>query len=319
VCLASVAALGLAVLASLALGAVRVPPGQVLDALAGGDGRLAPIVTDIRLPRVVLAVLVGAALAMAGALLQGALGNVLAAPDILGVTAGAGLGGILVIIFMPDNVGILPPVAFVSGLIAATLVFLLAWPRTHSGNSVARLVLSGIAVASLFGALTSGVLVWQAEAAPSALAWLAGGFSGQGWPVLEAVTPYIAVGVVLAMLLARPLDRLALGDDIASSVGEHPVRVRLFACATGALLASAACAAAGLLGFVGLVVPHIARMAGGVKHVYVLIASGLIGSTLLLVADSAARLVIAPAEIPVGVVTVLFGVPVFLWLLRRTV
>jgi iron complex transport system permease protein len=308
--------------ASLALGAVRIPLSTVIDALQGElppndpDGN---IVLDLRLPRLVEALAVGAALGTAGALLQGALANPLASPDVIGVTAGAGFGAILIIIGFPASIALLPIGALVFGLIAAALVFVVAWGGSDSG-SVSRLILAGIAVAAMFAAATTGLMAAYPDRVPGAIFFLAGGLTSSGWEKLETVWPYLAVGGVLAVCLIRPLDRLALGDEVAASLGSRPRLIRLGAGVGAALLASASAAVAGLLTFLGLVVPHVMRMAGGTSsHTFVVPASALGGAVLLAAGDTLARTIRAPIELPVGPFMVLLGVPLFLWLLRRSV
>jgi len=314
-------ALAAAVAASLALGAVAVPLGDVATTLAGGGdpGPLQQIVLDLRLPRTVVAVVVGAALGVAGALLQGALANPLASPDVIGVTAGAGFGAVLILLVFPSAIALLPVGALVFGTLAAALVFSIAWAGPNGGG-VGRLILAGIAVSALFGALTTSIMVGFSDRVQSAVFWLAGGLTSEGWTQLEVTWPYFAVGFLLAAGLVRPLDRLALGDDVAASLGARPRLVRLTAAAAAALLASAAAALAGLLAFLGLVIPHVVRLAGGTHaHRFVVPASALLGAALLLAGDTLARVVLAPIELPVGPFMVLLGVPLFLALLRRAV
>ncbi len=308
-----------AVASSLALGAVSVPLRGVLDALSGqaDDGPLKEIVLQLRLPRTISALVVGAALGVAGALLQGALGNPLAAPDVIGVTAGAGFGAVLILLVFPSSIALLPVGALLFGLLAAGLVFAVAWSGPNPGG-VGRLILAGIAVSALFGAATTSLLVTFADRVEAAILFIAGGLTATGWEDMEVSWPYFAVGFALAAVLTRPLDRLALGDDVAQSLGARPRAVRLTAAAAAALLASAAAALAGLLGFLGLVVPHVVRLLGGTaSHRYVVPASALFGATLLLAGDTLARTVAKPIELPVGPLMVVLGVPLFLWLLRR--
>jgi iron complex transport system permease protein len=315
------AALVAGVAASLALGAVHVPLRDVIDALLG-RGPETPfkrIVVTLRLPRAVEAMTVGAALGVAGTLLQGALGNPLASPDVIGVTGGAGFGALLILLVFPGSIALLPVGALVFGLFAASLVFMVAWTGPQ-GGSVGRLILAGIAIASLFGAATSGLMSAYPERVPSAIFFLAGGLVTNGWHEIETIAPYFAVGFALALCLIRPLDRLALGDDVAASLGTRPRLIRLGAGVAAALLAAAAAAIAGLLGFLGLVVPHVVRLAGGTaSHGYVLPVSALGGAALLVIGDTLARVVRAPIEMPVGPLMVVIGVPVFLYLLRRAV
>lgn len=318
---ALIAAVAGGLAASLALGAVEVPLSTVVDALTGSadPGPLRQIVLDLRLPRTVEAVAVGAALGVAGALLQGALGNPLASPDVIGVTGGAGFGAVLILIVFPGSIALLPLGALAFGLLAAGLVFAIAWAGPNAGG-VGRLILAGIAVAALFGAGTTSVLVAYPDRVQSALFFIAGGLTSDGWSDLGVVWPYFAVGFALAISLAQPLDRLALGDDVAASLGTRPRLLRLLAGVAAALLAAAAASLAGLLGFLGLVVPHAVRLASGTSsHTYVLPVSALGGSALLLAGDTLARTVKAPIELPVGPFMVVIGVPLFLFLLRRAV
>jgi len=309
------------IVASLALGAVDIPLSTVIDALTGkaDPGPLRQIVLDLRLPRTVEAIAVGAGLGVAGALLQGALANPLASPDVIGVTGGAGFGAVLILIVFPGSVALLPVGALFFGLLAAGLVFAIAWAGPNAGGT-GRLILAGIAIAALFGAGMTSIMVAYPDRVQSALFFIAGGLTSDGWADLKVVWPYFAVGFVLAIGLTRPLDRLALGDDVAASLGARPRLIRLIAGVAAALLAAAAASLAGLLGFLGLVVPHAVRLASGTSsHTYVMPVSALGGSALLLAGDTLARTVRAPIELPVGPFMVVIGVPLFLFLLRRAV
>lgn len=308
-------------LASLALGAVQIPVSDITDALTGSahDGPIKEIVLQLRLPRTVSAILVGAALGVAGALLQGALANPLASPDVIGVTAGSGFGAILILLAFPGSIALVPAGALLFGMLAAALVFTIAWSGANPGG-VGRLILAGIAVGSMFAAGTTSLMVGYADRVQSAIFFLAGGLTSDGWSTLAVTWPYLAVGFVIALLLIRPLDRLALGDDVAESLGERPRLVRLAAGVAAALLAASAAALAGLLGFLGILIPHAVRLAGGSSaHRFVIPASAVTGAALLLVGDTLARTLFAPVELPVGPMMVLLGVPLFLFLLRRAV
>ena len=314
-------ALVAAIVASLALGAVKVPFREVIDIVFGGDGSAGDqqIVETLRLPRTVEAMVVGAALGVAGAILQGALANPLASPDVIGVTGGAGFGAILIIILFPGSIALLPVGALAFGLLAAALVFAIAWSGANRG-STGKVILAGIAILSLFTAGTTGLLAAFPERAPSAIFFIAGGLTSSGWDELQTIWPYFLVGFVFAAVLIRPLDRLALGDDVAASLGSRPHLIRLGAAIGAALLAAASAAIAGLLGFLGLVVPHVVRMAGGTSsNTFVVPASAIGGAALLTAADTLARTLRAPIEMPVGPFMVLLGVPLFLWLLRKIV
>lgn len=316
---AAVLLLGVAAVASLALGAVHVPPREVVAALLGDAeaGPLREIVLQLRLPRAVEALAVGGGLAIAGALLQGALANPLASPEVLGVTAGSGFGAVLVLLAFPEAIALLPAGALAFGALAAAMVFAIAWGG-RGGGSVGTLILAGIAVSALFGAGMTSLMVAFADRVQGAVLFLAGGLTSDGWDGMNVAWPYFALGFVLALVLTGPLDRLALGDDVAASLGARPRVIRFAAAAAAALLASASAAVAGLVGFVGLVVPHLVRMAAGTtRHRYVVPVSGLFGAALVLGADALARVVAPPVELPVGPIMVLLGVPLFLVLLRR--
>jgi iron complex transport system permease protein len=315
------AALAVSIVASLAYGAVDIPFGSVVDILLGkgASGPDTQIVETLRLPRTVEAIVVGAALGVAGALLQGALANPLASPDVIGVTGGAGFGAVLIIILYPDSIALLPVGALVFGLIAAGMVFVIGFTGP-TGGGIGRVILAGIAIASLFAAGTAALMAAYPDRVPSAIFFLVGGLTSTGWETLKQVWPYFTFGFVLAIFMIRPLDRLLLGDDVASSLGSKPRTIRLLASLAAAVLASAAAAVAGLLAFLGLVVPHVVRLAGGTNnHTFVVPVSAVGGAALLVAADTLARVVRAPIEMPVGPFLVVLGVPLFLWLLRKAV
>jgi len=308
-----------AAIASLTLGAVHVPLSAVLDALTGQahEGPLKQIVLELRLPRVAEAIAVGAALGVAGALLQGALANPLASPDVIGVTGGASFGAMLVLLAFPSAIALLPVGAFAFGLLATALVFALAatGPR---GASITRLILAGIAMTAAFQAATTSLMTAFPDRVQSAIFWLAGGLTTTSWSNLEVVWPYLLIGFALALALMRPLDRLALGDDVAASLGARPRTIRLASALAACLLAASAAAIAGLVTFLGLFIPHVVRMASGTSaHTYVVPTSALCGAALMCAGDTLARTVAAPTELPVGPLMVLIGVPLFLYLLRR--
>jgi iron complex transport system permease protein len=314
-------ALAAAIVASLAFGAVNIPFSTVVDILLGRDapGPDTQIVEALRLPRTIEALVVGAALGVAGALLQGALANPLASPDVIGVTGGAGFGAVLIIILYPDSIALLPVGALVFGLTAAALVFFIGFTGA-TGGGIGRVILAGIAIASLFAAGTAALMAAYPDRVPSAIFFLVGGLTSTGWDTLQQIWPYLAVGFVIAAFMIRPLDRLLLGDDVAASLGSKPRTIRLVAAFAAAVLASAAAAIAGLLSFLGLVVPHVVRLAGGTNnHTFVVPVSALGGAALLVAADTLARVVRAPIEMPVGPFMVVLGVPLFLWLLRKAV
>lgn len=315
----AVVALVAAAIGSLTLGAVHVPLSNVFDALTGqaDDGPLKTIVLDLRVPRMVEAFVVGAALGVAGTLLQGALANPLASPDVMGVTGGASFGAILILIVLPDQIALLPIGALGFGLLAAGLVFVIG-ATGAGGGGAGRLILAGIAMTAAFQAGTTSLMAAYPDRVQGAIFWLAGGLTSNGWRNLEVTWPYLAIGFIFAIALARPLDRLSLGDDVAASLGSRPRAIRLTAAIAAAMLAACAAAIAGLVTFLGLFIPHVVRMASGTtSNTYVVPVSALSGAALMMVGDTLARTVAAPIELPVGPLMVLLGVPLFLYLLRK--
>lgn len=314
-------ALAVAACASLAFGAVDIPLREVIDTIFGGKVPEASkqIIEVLRLPRTIEAIVVGAALGVAGACLQGALNNPLASPDVIGVTGGAGFGAMIIILLNPASIALLPIAALAGGLVAAGMVFLIGFTGRGGGN-ITRVILAGIAIAALFSAATAGLMSAYPDRVPNAVFFLVGGLTSTGWENLETIWPYFAVGFVLAAFMIRPLDRLMLGDDVAASLGSRPRLIRLTAALAAAVLASAAAAIAGLLAFLGLVIPHLVRLLGGTNnHTFVIPVSALAGAALLTGADTLARTIAAPVEMPVGPFLVVLGVPLFLWLLRKAV
>lgn len=312
-------ALVVSVAASMSLGAVDVPLSNVIDALRGTaeEGPLKEIVLQLRLPRTVSAIFVGAGLGVAGALLQGALANPLASPDVIGVTGGSAFGAMLVLLAFPGSIALLPVGALVFGLLASAIVFGIAWTGVNRGG-IQRLILAGIAISALFGAGTMTLMTAYPDRVQSAIFWMAGGITTTGWEDMRAVWPYFAAGFAITLAMPRALDRLSLGDDVAASLGSRPAVIRLVAGLAAALLAASAAAIAGLLTFIGLVIPHLVRMAGGTsRHGFVIPASAVAGAALLVTGDTLARVILAPRELPVGPFMVVLGVPLFLWLLRK--
>lgn len=317
----AVVALALATVASLRFGGASVPLADVWDAIRGipTDPTSAEIVLQLRVPRTIAAIAVGGALAISGALLQSSLGNPLASPDIIGVTAGAAFGAMLVILVFPGIFALVPVFALFFGLVATALVFTMAWIGPRRGT-VTKLVLSGIAVGALFTAACAGLMAIFPGRVQAAVQWLAGGLTSDGWTTLSTVWPYLLAGFVLAPFAIRPLDRLELGDEVAATLGAKPRVVRVYAATVAALLAAAAATLSGILGFIGIVVPHVVRLASGTsRHAYVIPVSAIGGAALLAATDTLARTVLAPHELPVGPFLAVIGVPLFLWLLRRAI
>jgi len=278
------------------------------------------IVWDIRAPRVALGLLVGALLAGSGAAYQGVFRNPLADPYLLGIAAGAGLGATIAIVTeLPDVVPVVDPVplaAFVGALIAVTAAGTLSVRRGRAG-SPAALILAGVAVANFFTAIQTFVQQQNSETLQQIFAWILGRLSTAGWSEVRLLLPYAVLCTIGMLLSVGALDVLAVGDEEASTLGLRPRTVRRLVLMVASLAAAAAVAVSGLIGFVGLVVPHAVRLVAGASHRRVLPLSLLFGAAFLALADVAARTIQAPAELPIGVITAFIGAPFFLVILRR--
>jgi iron complex transport system permease protein len=322
------AALVAAFLLGVAVGAVWVSPATTLRLLAWKVGIIdrpddvarsaEVIVFQLRLPRVLLAAIVGGALAASGAVFQGLFRNALADPAIIGVSSGAALGAVLVIVTVgAGSLGAfaVPLAAFVGATATAFVVYRLA--RIGPAVHVATLLLAGIAIAAVISSLMSLVMSYSGEEIRDIYAWLLGGLVAEGWRSVAIVVPVVVVGVAGAALVAHELNLVALGEERAAQLGVEVDRLKRRAITVGALLAAAAVSVAGVIGFVGLMTPHLLRIVIGADHRRLLPASVLGGATLLILADLVARTAVAPSELPVGIVTALLGGPFFLFLLRR--
>ncbi|TCP60927.1 iron complex transport system permease protein [Rhodovulum bhavnagarense] len=326
--LALAIALAVVSIFSLTVGASGVSLWAVLgDLAAGREIALADrvVLFEIRLPRLAMGALVGASLAVSGAVMQGLFRNPLADPGLVGVSAGAGLGAITAIVLG----GLLPaglaaalgyyavPVAAFAGGWASTLV-LYAISTRRGRTSVATMLLAGIALGALAGAL-SGVLVYMADDAQlrDLTFWGLGSLAGATWAKLAAAAPLMILALACAPMLARGLNGLALGEAAANHIGIPVQRLKAVAILTVAGATGAAVAVSGGIGFVGIVVPHLLRLATGPDHRFLLVNAALLGAALLILADVIARVVIAPAELPIGIVTATLGGPFFLWILLR--
>lgn len=318
----------IALLLGVGIGPVAVPPEVALAALLGQLGfpldvavsqQQQAVLWSIRLPRVLLGALVGGGLAVSGALLQGVFRNPLADPGLIGVSSGAALGAVAVIVLGLTPLGIftLPLAAFLSGALTALLVYRIA--RRQGRTDVATLLLVGLALNALAGAAT-GLLTYLADDAElrSIVFWTMGGLGGALWETLLAAAPCILLAILLAPALGRRLNLFALGEAEARHLGVEVEQIKRAAVLLAALATGAAVAMAGPIGFVGLMVPHMVRLLLGPDHRSLLPACALGGATLLVLADLLARTVAAPAEIPVGLITALAGGPFFLFLILRT-
>lgn len=308
-------ALALALIVSASAGAVHIAPEAIVPTLMGnGTPEDYRILYHIRLPRIITGALTGVNLALAGCILQGILKNPLADPGIIGVSAGAGLTAMCIMILFPAEVKFVPLGAFVGAMIAVALVFALSW---DNGVHPMRMVLAGVAIAAFFGGAMTALMVFYSDRVQGTVNWMAGGFAGRSWSHVEMVLPYTLVGIAGTLLGSRWLNALQLGEETARSLGVHVARARLVLLVLAALLAASAVSAAGMLGFVGLVVPHMMRLLIGPDHRKLLPASLLAGGIFLVVCDSLGRILLQGMEIRVGIMTAFIGTPYFLYLLRR--
>jgi iron complex transport system permease protein len=269
---------------------------------------------------VATAVMVGGALAVAGAVFQGLLRNPMADPYIIGTSGGAALGATIALL-LPIRVvwygfTLVPLAAFAGALVAVLLVYGIA--RVGPRTPITTLLLSGFATSSMMSAVMSFFMVISGRTFHQVILWTMGGVTASGWPQLQIVIPFILAGMLLAYFLAGDLNAFLLGEEQAAHLGVNVERRKLILLMVGSLLTGAAVSISGLVGFIGLVVPHVARLIFGPDHYLLLPASGLLGSIFLVLADLLARLLMAPAEIPVGIITAMLGAPFFIYLLRRS-
>lgn len=306
-----VVALLIATVASMMIGQVMIGPSAVLD-----SGHVDHYIAEARWPRTVLALVVGAALGLAGGCMQGLTRNPLADPGILGVNAGASFAMVTAMTY--TSIGSLSGRIWVAlaGAAIAALVHVIA-AMGSGGATPIKLVIAGAAMTAALTSWTSGVLVTHSETLETFRFWQVGTVGGRGFDVLIPAVPFFVVGAVLALLSARGLNALALGDDLAKGLGRHTGVDRVIAGTAIVLLAGTATAVAGPIAFVGLVIPHLVRMLSGSDHTKLLPLSAAYGALLLVVADTAGRIVLPPTEVQVGVMTAVVGVPVFFWFISR--
>lgn len=303
-----------AIIVSIRVGSVSVAYEDILNALTTDKGGIAGIIRNIRIPRILMAIIIGANLAVSGVLLQGVMRNPLADPGITGISAGASVVVMIVMLYLPSAAASMPVFGFLGGVMACAIIYGLAWKK---GLSAMRIVLAGVAVNSILGGITSMIQLMNSENLQGVLNWLNGELGKKSWTQVQYVAIYSIVGLVLAFLLHRCLDVLALGDKNTKSLGYNPNVLRLMLSGVAVLLAGISTAYVGVIGFIGLIVPHISRMLMGSEHKRLIPFAALMGSTILLIADTIGRTIIAPYEIPVGVITTVFGGPFFLYLLRK--
>lgn len=299
---------------SVGMGAINVSPKEIIQALTIKKGTANyHIIWNIRLPRTIVSVLVGASLSLSGAIIQGVMRNSLASPSIIGVSSGAGFTALLILILFPQYYHLVPLGAFVGAFIVTMLIYELAWKDGLLPN---RLILAGVAVNSLLGAGNNALLTFFPDRVSGVINFMVGGLNGVTWVDVHSVLPYVIVGVIIALMLPDKLNILVLGDEVATGLGVNVEKLRFIFIILSSLLAGSAVSVVGLLGFVGLIVPHITRLIIGADYRFLFPAAVLLGAIVVLICDLLARTLFSPIEIPVGIIMSVLGAPFFLYLLR---
>ncbi len=319
----------LVIVFATSIGSVEIPFGTTLTILVSKlpfinitpswDDNIETIVWAIRLPRVILAGLVGAALALAGATYQGLFRNPLADPYLIGVAQGAALGAVIGFLIPVSGVGmgigLVPVLAFVGALLSVTVVYLIA--RVGKTVPVTTLILAGVALGALLGAIVAYLAITSGQLLHGIMFWLAGSFSLSQWLEVKIVLPVIAAGAILILLFSRMLNIMQLDEEQAQQLGINVERLKIFLLAAATMVTAAAVSFVGIIGFVGIITPHAVRLIWGPDYRFLLPLSLISGAIFLILADVLARTLVAPSEIPIGVITALCGAPFFLYLLRR--
>ena len=302
---------------SLTKGSSVITMSQIVELLLNpGTDPQSQIIWNIRMPRTIVGTLVGINLSLSGAILQAIMRNPLADPHIIGISSGAGLAGVVIMILFPALEYLITPVAFVGAMLAAICIYILAW---KNGIKPVRIILAGVAVSAFLSAGISGLMIFYSDRVHGALMWMVGGLAARSWPHVSIILPYAIIGLVLALASASYLNILQLGDEMARGLGVNVEVTRIVMTAIAALLAASAVSVVGLLGFVGLVVPHAARLLIGSDYRFLLPAAALLGVAIVTLSDTFARVIFAPIELPVGIIMAFLGAPFFLFLLRREI
>ncbi|MFT8321974.1 MAG: iron ABC transporter permease [Bacillus sp. (in: firmicutes)] len=303
---------------SLKIGAYHFTVHSIIHYLFSPDqSELSIILHDIRLPRLLITILVGASLAVAGAMMQGMTRNPLASPSVLGVNAGASFVVVLMTVLFPAVTGyLLIGSGFLGGLISASLIFMMSF--VFKGGSIeVKIALVGIAIQALFSSATQSLLLFNEDSINKILIWLAGMLAGTTWDDVRLLFPISVTALIASFLLANSLSILALGDDVAKGLGQRTILVKVLVTFLVVLLAGSTVATVGPIGFIGLIVPHLVRFLVGIDYRKILPLSALFGANLLLIADVLSRFISFPSETPVGIVTALIGTPYFIYLARK--
>jgi len=307
----------IAVILSIFKGTLYFSPQGILEVFLGKSQEQLTqhIIWNVRLPRTLIAMMVGFNMAVAGALLQGILRNPLASPNIIGVNSGAGLAAVIVMSLMPGNIKILPSVAFLGALLAGLIIYSLA--RREGRSSGITIILAGVALGALLSAFTSALMVLHSDELGITYTWLAGSLIGRGWPYFSLIWPYSLAGGLVAIFLSPRINLFLLGEEVGKNLGLSVEISRLLIIINASVLAGSAVSVAGTIGFIGIVAPHTARMMIGNDYRYLVILSGILGGLLLVTSDTLARTLFQPLEIPVGIFTAILGAPFFYFLLYQ--
>ncbi|MGN7408867.1 FecCD family ABC transporter permease [Sporosarcina sp. SAFN-010] len=304
---------------AIGLGSIRISVPDILETLfhstAGNVNDT--IIFNIRLPRVILALIIGANIAISGAILQAVMGNPLADPGLTGVTSGAAVFVLVIMLAKPEYTQFMPLAALIGGLLAATIVYALAWRR--NGISPISIILAGVAVNALCGGVVGYLSIIYSDRLPSAVQWMNGSLAAKGNSVVSMILPYAIVGWILSFFAIRKANVIRMGDQVAANLGENVNRIRIILSILAVFLAAISVAAIGMIGFVGLIVPHMARFLVGSNYKYMMPMSMALGALVLLVADTGGRTLFSPLEIPAGILMAVIGGPYFLYLMRRSV
>lgn len=300
---------------SLGSGAVKLSYIDIIKAtFARKDKVFYQVIWNVRLPRTIVAGLVGISLALSGAVLQGIMGNPLASPGVIGVTSGAGLAAIIILILFPEHYYVVPAGAFLGALIATLIIYVLAW---KDGVIPTSLVLAGVAVSRILNAGINTLLTFYPDRVAGVIGFMVGGLSAVTWTHVKMIFPYAIVGSIILLFMSPKLNILVLGDDVATGLGVDVEKVRFVFIILSSILAGSAVSAVGLLGFVGLMVPHITRLILGSDYRYLFPGSILLGASIVMICDTLARVLFAPREIAVGIIMSAIGGPFFLYLLKE--
>lgn len=304
------------VVISIGMGSVYISPLETIQTIFTRSEEMeTTIIWDLRIPRVAVAAIVGVNLALSGALLQAVMRNPLADPGLTGVSSGASVTVLAIMLVFPNFTSFVPIAAMIGGTIAVAIVYALAWKKNTI--SPVRIILAGVAVNAIFGGITGLLSILYSDRLPAALQWMNGSLGGKGMGDVAVLLPYSMIGWVLALFCIRSANLLSLGEKVASNLGENTNRIRILLSLVAVYLAAVSVSIVGLLGFVGLVVPHMARLIVGTNYRFVIPMSMVLGAVILVIADTIGRTLFAPLDLPAGIIMAMVGGPYFLYLMRK--